>query len=67
MEVSGLDGARRLAFISPVMIMMSYLDVKADKVSKRACRHGADGRLYVTDTKSLMLPFLVLLSGIQVY
>ena len=57
MEVSGLDGVKRLALKSPVMIMVSYLDVKADNISKRACGDMADGRLYVTATKSLMLPF----------
>ena len=31
--------------------------MKADEVSKRACGYRADGRLYVTTTKSLMLPF----------
>ena len=56
MEVSGLDGARRLALKVPVMIMLWYLDLKADNVSKRTCGDRADRRLYVTATTSLMLP-----------
>ena len=33
------------------------LDVKADNVSKRACGDRVDGRLFVTATKTMMLPF----------
>ena len=38
--------------------MLLYLDVKADKVLKKVCGDRKNGRLYVTATKILMLPFI---------
>ena len=56
MEVSWFHGTRSLA-LKPSVMKMWYLDLKADKDSKRACGDKAEGRLYVTATRILMLPF----------